>query len=328
MLINKKEVYCTVKKLIALLLVCTMCIGLSNAMAEGFSVGFAQIGQESGWRDAETASIKETFETAQKDGELTFYFSDAQQKQENQIAAIRNFIAQGVDVIGLAPVVTTGWGAVFQEAKEAGIHIVLLDRGVEPEFKDLYTCFIGSDFILEGEMAADAMAKLLGEKGNVVELQGTVGASAAIDRQTGFKNKMEKDHPNIKIIATQSGDFTRAGGKEVMEAFLKSYPGQINGVYAHNDDMVLGAIEAIKEAGLKPSEDIKTVSIDGVRGVFEAMVAGEANVTVECNPLLGPKFLEVCRSLVKGEQIDKWVKSEDGVFWAENAAETLPNRKY
>lgn len=316
------------KKLVALVLSVMMALVAVSALAEGFSVGFAQIGQESGWRDAETASIKETFEAAQAAGELTFYFSDAQQKQENQIAAIRNFINQGVDVIGLAPVVTTGWGAVFQEAADAGIPIVLLDRGVEPEFADLYTCFIGSDFIYEGQMAADAMAKLLESKGNIVELQGTVGASAAIDRQTGFGDKLAADYPDMKIIASQSGDFTRAGGKEVMEAFLKSYPGEINGVYAHNDDMLLGAIEAIKEAGLQPGKDIKTVSVDGVRGIFEAMAAGEANVTVECNPVLGPQFLDVCRKLVKGETVDKWVKSEDGVYWAETAAEDLPNRKY
>lgn len=316
------------KKLLALLVVFAMVLGVGSALAEGFSVGFAQIGQESGWRDAETASIKETFEAAQKEGELTFYFADAQQKQENQIAAIRNFINQGVDVIGLAPVVSTGWGAVLQEAKDAGIPVVLLDREVDEEFKDLYTCFIGSDFVAEGDMAADAMAKLLEKKGNIVELQGTVGASAAVDRQKGFAAKLEKDYPDMKIIATQSGDFTRAGGKEVMEAFLKSYPGQINGVYAHNDDMMLGAIEAIKEAGLKPSVDIKTVSVDGVKGIFEAMVAGEANATVECNPLLGPQFLDVCRKLVKNESVEKWVKSVDNAFMQEDAEKVLPERKY
>ena len=316
------------KKMLALVLVTALMLGAIGAVAETFSVGFAQIGQESGWRDAETASIKETFEAAQAAGELTFYFSDAQQKQENQIAAIRNFINQGVDVIGLAPVVTTGWGAVLQEAADAQIPVVLLDRGVEAEFADLYTSFIGSDFIYEGQMAADAMAKLLNSKGNIVELQGTVGASAAIDRQQGFADKLATDYPDMKIIATQSGDFTRAGGKEVMEAFLKSYPGEIHAVYAHNDDMLLGAIEAIKEAGLKPSVDIKTVSIDGVRGIFEAMVAGEANVTVECNPVLGPQFLDVARKLVKGEDVEKWVKSEDGVYWADTAVTDLPNRKY
>lgn len=316
------------KKILAIALAALMCFGAVSALAEGFSVGFAQIGQESGWRDAETASIKETFEAAQKDGELTFYFSDAQQKQENQIAAIRNFINQGVDVIGLAPVVTTGWGAVLQEAKDAGIPVVLLDRGVDAEFEDLYTTFIGSDFVLEGNNAAHAMAKLLNNKGNVVELQGTVGASAAIDRQKGFVDTLTAEYPEIKIIATQSGDFTRAGGKEVMESFLKTYKGEINGVYAHNDDMVLGAIEAIKEAGLVPAKDIVTVSIDGVNAIFVAMAAGEANVTVECNPLLGPQFLEVARKLVKGEEVEKWVKSDEGIFWADTAAQDLPNRKY
>ncbi|MEG2186966.1 MAG: ABC transporter substrate-binding protein [Clostridia bacterium] len=316
------------KKLLALVLAAIMVLGATSALAEGFSVGFAQIGQESGWRDAETGSIKETFEAAQAAGELTFYYSDAQQKQENQIAAIRNFINQGVDVIGLAPVVTTGWGAVFQEAADAGIPIVLLDRGVDAEFEKLYTCFIGSDFIFEGQNGADAMAKLLDGKGNVVELQGTVGASAAIDRQKGFMDAIAEKYPDIKVIATQSGDFTRAGGKEVMESFLKTYPGEINAVYAHNDDMVLGAIEAIKEAGLLPGKDIVTVSMDGVHDIFVAMAAGEANCTVECNPLLGPQFLDVCRKLVAGETVDKWVKSDEGVFFADTAEQDLPNRKY
>lgn len=317
------------KKVFALVLTLAMLLGAMSVLAaEQFSVGFAQIGQESGWRDAETASIKETFEAAQEAGELTFYFSDAQQKQENQIAAIRNFINQGVDVIGLAPVVTTGWGAVFQEAKDAGIPIVLLDREVEPEFEELYDCFIGSDFILEGNNGADAMAKLLNNKGNVVELQGTVGASAAIDRQKGFMDTISEKYPDIKVIATQSGDFTRAGGKEVMESFLKTYSGEIDGVYAHNDDMVLGAIEAIKEAGLQPGKDIVTVSMDGVHDIFVAMAAGEANCTVECNPLLGPQFLDVCRKLVAGEKVEKWVKSEESVYFSDTAEEDLPNRKY
>jgi ABC-type sugar transport system substrate-binding protein len=286
-------------------------------------VGFAQIGQESGWRDAETFSI---LQEAEKLG-VNLKFSDAQQKQENQIKAIRTFIQQGVDVIGVAPVVETGWETVFKEAKDAGIPIILVDRrAAVPE--DLYASFIGSDFILEGKNAADEMAKLLNNKGNIVELQGTVGASAATDRMKGFKDQLAAKYPDMKIIASQTGDFTRAKGKEVMEAFLKAYPGQINGVYGHNDDMVLGAIEAIKDAGLKPGVDIKTVSVDGVKGLFEAMAAGEANVTVECNPLLGPQFFKACQDLKDGKTIEKWIKSEESVYRAETAKDDLPNRKY
>lgn len=294
------------------------------ADGEKLVVGFAQIGQESGWRDAETMSIQKYAEENPDTVEL--HFADAQQKQENQIKAIKSFIEQGVDVIGLAPVVETGWDQVFAEAQDAGIPVVLLDRRADVS-EDLYTTFIGSDFIEEGKMAAIEMAKLIGEEGKIVELEGTVGASAATDRKTGFDDEMASNYPNIEIVASQTGDFTRAQGKEVMESFLKSNS-DIKGVYAHNDDMALGAIEAIKEAGLKPGEDIKVVSVDGVKDIFEAMVAGEANCTVECNPLLGPLFFEVAAELKEGKTVDKWVKSKDGVFTADMAEEVLPDRQY
>lgn len=288
-------------------------------------VGVAQIGQESGWRDAETASIQ--WYAAQNVETIDLKFADAQQKQENQIKAIKSFIDMGVDVIGVAPVVQTGWDAVFTEAKEAGIPIILLDRRADvPE--DLYTSFIGSDVLLEGKNAAIEMAKLLDGKGKIVQLEGTVGSSAANDRKSAFEEEIKANYPDIEIIASQTGDFTRAKGKEVMESFIKTYGAEINGVYAHNDDMMLGAIEAMKEAGMKPGQDIKTVSCDGVKGIFEAMAAGEANVTVECNPLLGPQFFEACMKLKNGETIDKWIKTEEGIFRQETAAADLPNRQY
>jgi simple sugar transport system substrate-binding protein len=287
-------------------------------------VGFAQIGQESGWRDAETMSIQSYAEENAATVEL--HFADAQQKQENQIKAIKSFIEQGVDVIGLAPVVETGWDQVFAEAQDAGIPIILLDRRAAVD-ESLYATFIGSDFIEEGKMAAAEMAKLIGNEGKIVELEGTVGASAATDRKTGFDDEIAASYPKIEIVESQTGDFTRAQGKEVMEAFLKTHS-DIKGVYAHNDDMALGAIEAIKEAGLKPGVDIKVVSIDGVKGIFEAMVAGEANCTVECNPLLGPLLFETAAKLKAGESVEKWVKSVDGVFTADMAADVIDDRKY
>ncbi|MCR5669423.1 MAG: ABC transporter substrate-binding protein [Butyrivibrio sp.] len=287
-------------------------------------VGFAQIGQESGWRDAETMSIQSYAEEHPDEVELKF--ADAQQKQENQIKAIKSFIEQDVDVIGLAPVVETGWDQVFAEAQDAGIPIILLDRTADVD-ESLYATFIGSDFIEEGRQAAQNMATLIGGKGKIVELEGTVGASAATDRKTGFDEEIAANYPDIEIVASQTGDFTRAQGKEVMESFLKSNP-DIVGVYAHNDDMALGAIEAIKEAGLKPGEDIVTVSVDGVKGIFEAMVAGEANCTVECNPLLGPLFFETAAKLKAGESVEKWVKSVDGVFTQDIAADVIDSRAY
>ncbi|MHB8127708.1 MAG: ABC transporter substrate-binding protein [Mobilitalea sp.] len=288
-------------------------------------VGFAQIGQESGWRDAETASIQ--FYAGQNIDTIELKFADAQQKQENQIKAIKSFIEMKVDVIGLAPVVETGWDAVFTEAQEAGIPIVLVDRMAKVD-EDLYATFIGSDFILEGKNAAIEMGTLLGGEGKIVELEGTVGASAANDRKKGFDDEIAASYPNIEILESQTGDFTRAKGKEVMESFLKTYGDQIKGVYAHNDDMMLGAIEAIKEAGLKPATDIVTVSVDAVKGIFVAMAAGEANVTVECNPLLGPQFFDVCKELKAGKTVDKWIKSDEGIYRQETAATDLPNRKY
>ena len=283
-------------------------------------VGYAQLGAESEWRTANTASVQE----AAKDLGVTLKFSDAQQKQENQIKAIRSFIAQKVDVIGIPPVVETGWETVFQEAKDAGIPIILVDRrAAVPE--DMYVTYLGSDFVEEGRRAALEMNKLLPNGGKIVELVGTVGSAPANDRYKGFREKMNS---NITILDSQSGDFTRARGKEVMEAFLKKYGKDIGAVYAHNDDMALGAIQAIEEFGLKPGSDVKIVSIDAVRGAFQAMVDGKLNATVECNPLLGPQFYDLALKVVNGEKVSKWVPSQEGVFLPDTAAKELPNRKY
>jgi galactofuranose transport system substrate-binding protein len=290
-------------------------------------VGFSQIGAESGWRTAETKSIKETLGNSP---DFDLKFSDAQQKQENQIKAIRNFIAQKVDVIALAPVVETGWESILKKAKDAKIPVILLDRGIKVKDDSLYTSFIGSDFILEGENAATELIKLIGKdkKANIVELQGTVGASAANDRKKGFENIL-KDNPNFKITKSQTGDFTRAKGKEVMEAFLKSDGKNINAVYAHNDDMAIGAIQAIEEYGLKPGEDIKVVSIDGIKDAFEAAAQGKTNIVVECNPLLGPQLAAAVKDLKAGKDIERWIKTDESVFVGKDAAkEALPSRKY
>ena len=288
-------------------------------------VGFAQIGQESGWRDGETNDIQ--WYAAQHTDTIDLVFADAQQKQENQIKAIRNFIDMGVDVIAFPPVVETGWEAVLTECKEAGIPVILVDRGVDESCADLYATQISSDFIWEGAQAADIVGDLLGGSGKVVELEGTVGASAANERKQGFDEELASKYPDIEIVASQTGDFTRALGKEVMESFLKSYD-DIGAVFAHNDDMALGAIEAIKEAGLKPGEDIKIVGCDGVKGAFEAMVAGEMNGTVECNPCLAAQVFDAAARLKAGETLDKWIVSNDGVFTQADAEAELPNRTY
>jgi simple sugar transport system substrate-binding protein len=283
-------------------------------------VGFAQLGAESEWRTANTASIQD----AAKDLGVTLKFSDAQQKQENQIKAIRAFIAQKVDVIGVPPVIETGWQTVFQEAKDAGIPIILVDRRADvPE--DMYVTYLGSDFVEEGRKAAIEMNKLFPDGGKIVELVGTVGSAPANDRAKGFR---EKINSNIQIIDAQSGDFTRAKGKDAMVALLQKHGKDIQGVYAHNDDMALGAIQAIDEYGAKPGTDIKIISVDAVRGAFQAMIDGKLNGTIECNPLLGPQFYELALKVVNGEQVPKWVPSKEGVFLPDTAAQELPNRLY
>lgn len=285
-------------------------------------VGFAQIGAESEWRTANTRSIQET---AGRLG-VELKLSDAQQQQENQIKAIRSFIAQRVDVIGVSPVVETGWDTVFTEVKQAGIPLVLVDRHANvPD--SLFSAFIGSDFVEEGQRACAEMAALLNNQGNIVELEGTLGAAPTIDRGTGFQECM-KAHSGMHMLATKSGDFIRARGKETMQTFLKSYGRQINGLFAQNDDMALGAIEAIEEYGLKPGVDIKIVSVDAVRAAFEAMIAGKLNATIECNPLLGPQFFETALRLVNGEPVEKWVKSTEHIYRQDTAAQELPKRNY
>lgn len=289
---------------------------------EDLVIGYAQIGAESEWRTANTASIKATAEELG----VELKFSDAQQKQENQIKALRSFIAQKVDVIGIPPVVETGWETVFQEAKDAGIPIILVDRRADvPE--DLYVTYLGSDFVEEGRNSARVMAKLMEEKGKIVELVGTVGSAPANDRGKGFREILE-EYPDMEIMDSQSGDFTRAKGKEVMEAFLKKHGEAIDAVYAHNDDMAIGAIQAIEEYGLKPGEDILIVSIDAVRGAFEAMIEGKLNATVECNPLLGPQFYELALKVVNGEEVPRWVPSEESIYYPDDAEEVLPTRLY
>lgn len=302
--------------------------GLSPAFAaKPLVIGFSQVGAESEWRTANTVSIKDA---AKKEG-ITLKFADAQQKQENQVKAIRSFIAQRVDVIAFSPVVESGWETVLREAKAAKIPVILTDRSVNVTDPTLFVSYIGSDFVEEGRRAAkwltDYAAKTPERTLNIVELQGTVGSAPAIDRKTGFEEGI-KDNPKLKIIRTQTGDFTRAKGKEVMEAFLKAHGKSINVLYAHNDDMAIGAIQAIEEAGMKPGKDIIIVSIDGVKGAFEAMIAGKLNVTVECSPLLGPQLMQAARDVVAGKPVPKRIVTKEGVFPAEIAAKEFPNRKY
>ena len=285
--------------------------GCSKSDSDKIKVGFSQVGAESDWRKASTESIKGE---AAKRANIELTFSDAQQKQENQIKAIRNFISKGVDVISFSPVVATGFEDVLKEAKEAEIPVVLFDRAVDVSEDGLYVSFIGSDFVEEGRRAGRWVVKTVGEKANVAELVGTVGSAPAIDRKKGFE-EIISNYPGIKIIKSQSGDFTRAKGKEVMESFLKSPEAdQIQVLFAHNDDMALGAIQAIEEAGKKPGKDIIIISIDGVKTMFEQILAGKANCTVECNPLIGAQLFDVVEQIHDGKSVHSRIPSVEGVY--------------
>jgi len=296
----------------SLLLTTVAAITMTAAAASAQTVGFSQIGSESGWRAAETTLTKQQ---AEERG-IDLKFSDAQQKQENQIAAIRAFVAQGVDAILLAPVVATGWDSALEEAKDAEIPVVLLDRQVDSS-DDLYLTAVGSNLVHEGEVAGGWLVETVGDKDcRVVELQGTTGSSPAIDRATGFRNAIE-GHSNIEIVRSQTGDFTRSQGKEVMESFLQAENGgaDICALYAHNDDMAVGAIQAIKEAGLKPGSDILVVAIDAVPDYFQAMAAGEANATVELTPnMAGPAFDALEAYWADGTMPPKFIQTESKLY--------------
>ncbi len=314
-------------KRIGLVAVAMMVLAAGLARADKkITLGFSQIGAESEWRTANTKSIKDSA----KEAGVNLKFSDAQQKQENQIKAIRSFIAQKVDVIAFSPVVETGWEPVLREAKAAKIPVILTDRAVNVKDDSLWVTFMGSDFIEEGRRSGRWLVDRMKDNPgpiNIVELQGTVGSAPAIDRKAGFE-EIIKTQPKFKVIRSQTGDFTRAKGKEVMEAFLKAEGKKINVLFAHNDDMAIGAIQAIEEAGMKPGKDITIVSIDGVKGAFEAMIAGKLNASIECSPLLGPQLMSAVKDLMGGKTLPKRIITKEGVFTQETAAKEFPNRKY
>jgi len=282
---------------------------------------FPQLGAESDWRTADTASFKDQ---AAKDG-FQLVFSDAQQKQENQISAVRACIQQNVSVIALPPVVEDGWDAVLTEAKNAGIPVIIVDRSVSAD-ASLYVSHIGSDMKLEGQRAAEEFNKKFPDGAKILELSGTTGSGAAVGRAEGFRAKL---NANIEIIDSQTGNFTRAEAVPVMQAFLQKYKAgtDFQGIFIHNDDMGLGAIEALKAAGVNPG-DLFIVSVDGTRGGFQAMIDGWFQADVECNPLLGPQVAEMSLKIMNGQAIEKNVLTNETVYYPDKAAELLPSRKY
>ncbi|QYC43927.1 ABC transporter periplasmic-binding protein YtfQ precursor [Nonomuraea coxensis DSM 45129] len=303
----------------------TTSAGTGGGGDDTITMGFAQVGAESGWRTANTKSVQESAKSAG----ITLKFSDAQQKQENQIKAIRSYIQQKVDVIAFSPVVESGWDPVLNEAKNAKIPVILTDRAVDSKDTSLYKTFLGSDFVEEGKKAGQWLVEEYKDSQdtvNIVELQGTTGSAPANDRKAGFQEVIGAD-PKFKIIASQTGDFTRAKGKEVMEAFLKSNP-DIDVLYAHNDDMGLGAIEAIEGAGKVPGKDIKIITVDAVKDGMQALADGKINFIVECSPLLGPQLMDLAKKVVKGEEVPARVVTEETTFTQEQAKQVLSSRQY
>lgn len=269
------------------------------------TIGFSQVGSEGDWRPAFSANMQESA----KEYGVDLKFANAQGKQEEQLRAVRAFIAQGVDAIIIAPVVVTGWDQVLKEAKEAKIPVFLVDRDVEVTDKSLYVTRISADFNLEGKLAGAWLAAASKGSCKIVELQGTTGSAPAIERKKGFEAVIGQ-FPSMQIVATQSGEFTTEGGKKVMEAFIKSTD-NLKGIcasFAHNDNMQLGAIQAMKEAGLKPGKDVLMVSVDYVPAIKEALAKGEANASVELRSAVGKFIYPVVLDYLKNpKDLDKWI---------------------
>jgi simple sugar transport system substrate-binding protein len=304
-----------------LLAAAVMVVMASAASAQ--TIGFSQVGSESDWRTAFSADMKAE---AQKRG-INLKFSDAQQKEENQLKAVRSFIAQGVDAIIIAPVVVTGWDQVLKEAQTAKIPVFIADRAVQSD-PSLFVSRIAADFNLEGRLAGAWLAQASKGQCNVVELQGTVGSAPAIERKKGFESVIAL-FPDIKIVKSQSGDFTTTGGKEVMESFIKATDGLkgICAVWAHNDNMILGAIQAMKEAGLHPGKDVLMVSVDGVPDIFKAMLAGDDNASVELKSDIGQYIYDVVQGYLKGKRdYPKWVVIPSDLHTPADAAAVLARK--
>ena len=302
------------KKLLTLVLALCLVFSLV-ASASALTIAFSQIGQESDWRTANTDSVTAAIEGHEG---WEFVYSDGQQKQENQIQALRNFITQGVDYILFTGVVTTGWDEVLAEVNEAEIPLILLDRIPDCADKIDYVAAFGGDFPLEGRRQIQWAAKYLESIGRtedvkVAIMEGTTGADAQVGRSEGNLAAIA-DYPWMEVVAQNTGNFTRAEGQALMESWLKSVD-KIDVLIAQNDDMALGAIDAIKAAGLVPGQDIIIVGCDSVKAAFEAIVAGEMNATIECTPLYGPFVVQTLEALEAGETFDKTVvHPEEGVF--------------
>ena len=289
-------------------------------------VGYSQVGTESAWRLANTESIK----SAAREAGISLHFEDADQQQERQIEALRTFIKEEVDVIVLSPVVDSGWDEVLTEAREAGIPVLLSDRRIETEDDGLYLTYIGADFMEEGRRAMRWIAaNVKPEHGpvKIMELQGTLGASPTVERKRGFEEQMA-GNPGYRIAYSESGDFTYEGGRRIIEDYIENYPWDIDVIYAHNDDMALGAVNALEEHGIHAGSDVVIVSVDGTKDAFQAMIDGKLNCAVECNPLLGPQLMKAVQDLMEGKELPLRIITEEKVYDQTDAREVMKERRY
>lgn len=289
-------------------------------------VGYSQVGTESAWRLANTESIK----SAAREAGISLHFEDADQQQERQIEAIRTFIKEEVDVIVLSPVVDSGWDEVLTEAREAGIPVLLSDRRIETEDDGLYLTYIGADFMEEGRRAMRWIAaNVKPEHGpvKIMELQGTLGASPTVERKRGFEEQMA-GNPGYRIAYSESGDFTYEGGRRIIEDYTENYLWDIDVIYAHNDDMALGAVNALEEHGIHAGSDVVIVSVDGTKDAFQAMIDGKLNCAVECNPLLGPQLMKAVQDLMEGKELPLRIITEEKVYDQTDAREVMKERRY
>ena len=323
------------KKMVSALLTATMVCGMCVVPTVGvaaaddtITVGFSQVGAESDWRTANTESMKSTF--SEENG-YELIFDDAQQTQENQLTAIRNFIQQEVDYILLAPVTETGWDTVLQEAKDADIPVIIVDRMVDVSDDSLYTTWIGTDSLLEGRKAAEWLNAYTTAKGidakdvNIVDIQGTIGSTAQIGRSKGLEEGV--DNYGWNLLAQQSGEFTQAKGQEVMESMLKQYD-NINVVYCENDNEAFGAIDAIEAAGKTVGSDIANgeimvMSFDTTNAGLTDTLAGKITCDVECNPLHGPRAEELIKALEAGEEVQKLNYVDEEIFAADDTVDKV-----
>ena len=281
-------------------------------------VGFSQVGAESAWRNANTISMEKALSV---ENGYRLILEDAQQKQQKQITAIRNFINQGVDYIVLAPTTETGWDTVLAEAKEANIPVIIVDRMIETSDLDLFTCWIGSDFRKEGDKAVEWMEEHLEGPLRIVHLQGNIGSSAQIGRTKGLDAGIGS-HEDWQLVFRESGDFTQAKGQELVEKVLAKEIG-FNVIYSENDNMAYGAIDALKAAGIRPGEDVTMISFDASSHALHLILDGEINYDVECNPLHGPRVQAIIEQLEKGETPLKFTYVEEVSFDISNLAEEV-----